>query len=137
MYVAYHTNHPLYTPPNPLQFYVAAAAFVLCELGNLSIHVALKNLRPPGTTVRKIPMPTSNPFTRLFDLVSCPNYTYEIGSWIAFTIMTSCLPGTSAARQKSHARILDPRPYANETMLIESRSSHFQPVYSRSPVRIR
>lgn len=42
--------------------------------------------------MRKIPTPTSNPFTILFNFVSCPNYTYEIGSWIAFTIMTSCLP---------------------------------------------
>ncbi|XP_077278595.1 very-long-chain enoyl-CoA reductase [Temnothorax americanus] len=92
MYVAYHTNHPLYTAPSALQIYIGAATFALCELGNLSIHLALRNLRPPGTTVRKVPMPTGNPFTTLFNLVSCPNYTYEIGSWIGFTIMTSCLP---------------------------------------------
>jgi very-long-chain enoyl-CoA reductase len=66
-----------------------------CELGNLSIHVALRNLRPPGSKVRKIPYPTSNPFTQLFNLVSCPNYTYEVGSWIAFTVMTQSLPGKS------------------------------------------
>ena len=42
---------------------------------------------------RKIPYPTSNPFTGLFSLVSCPNYTYEIGAWVAFTIMTQCIPG--------------------------------------------
>jgi len=95
MYVAYHTNHPLYTAPSALQFNIGAATFVLCELGNLSIHLALRNLRPPGSTVRKIPMPTENPFTALFKLVSCPNYTYEIGSWIGFTVMTSCLPGMS------------------------------------------
>lgn len=65
----------------------------LCELGNLSIHLALRNLRPPGTKVRKIPLPTSNPFTSLFKYVSCPNYTYEFGSWVAFTVMTQCLPG--------------------------------------------
>ncbi|RLU23507.1 hypothetical protein DMN91_003712 [Ooceraea biroi] len=92
MYVGYHTNHPLYTPSSPLQFYIGAATFALCELGNLSIHLALKNLRPPGTTIRKVPMPTGNPFTALFNLVSCPNYTYEVGSWIGFSVMTSCLP---------------------------------------------
>lgn len=92
MYVAYHVNHPLYTSPNVLQVYAGLAAFGVCELGNLSIHVALRNLRPAGSTVRKIPVPTSNPFTSLFDYVSCPNYTYEIGSWLAFTVMTSCLP---------------------------------------------
>lgn len=94
MYVAYHINHPLYTAPNPLQFYIGAIIFVLCELGNLSIHLVFRNLRPAGTTVRKVPMPTGNFFTALFKFVSCPNYTYEVGSWIGFTIMTSCLPGT-------------------------------------------
>ena len=33
-------------------------------------------------------MPDSNPLTGLFNLCSCPNYTYEIGAWISFTIMT-------------------------------------------------
>lgn len=92
MYVAYHVNHPLFTAPSKLQFYIGATMFALCELGNLSIHLALRNLRPPGTSVRKIPMPTKNPFTALFNWVSCPNYTYEVYSWIGFTIMTSCLP---------------------------------------------
>ncbi|XP_044740823.1 very-long-chain enoyl-CoA reductase [Chrysoperla carnea] len=92
MYVAYHVNHPLYTAPHPLIIYGGLLGFVFCEVGNFSIHIALRNLRPAGSTVRKIPTPTSNPFTILFNFVSCPNYTYEIGSWIAFTIMTSCLP---------------------------------------------
>ncbi|XP_066588304.1 very-long-chain enoyl-CoA reductase [Prorops nasuta] len=92
MYVAYHVNHPLYTPPSQFQFSLGSFLFILCELGNLSIHIALRNLRPPGTTVRKIPIPTGNPFTILFNFVSCPNYTYEIGSWIGFSIMTTCLP---------------------------------------------
>ncbi|KAL2735710.1 very-long-chain enoyl-CoA reductase-like isoform X2 [Vespula squamosa] len=92
MYVAYHINHPLYTPPSQLNFYMGLIMFAFCELGNLFIHNALRNLRPPGTTIRKIPVATGNPWTVLFNFVSCPNYTYEIGSWIGFTIMTSCLP---------------------------------------------
>ncbi len=32
-----------------------------------------------GTKERKVPYPTGNPFTVLFNLVSCPNYTYEVG----------------------------------------------------------
>ncbi|KAK6642339.1 hypothetical protein RUM43_003840 [Polyplax serrata] len=91
-YVAYHINHPLYTVPPIVQVYFGLIAFVICELGNLSIHLALRNLRPPGTKVRKIPIATSNPFTTLFNYVSCPNYTYEFGSWLSFTIMTQCLP---------------------------------------------
>lgn len=91
-YVAYHVNHPKYTAPSDAYIYGGLALFVICELGNLSIHLALRNLRPPGTTVRRIPVPTGNPFTGLFNYVSCPNYTYEFGSWLGFTIMTSCLP---------------------------------------------
>lgn len=91
-YVAYHVNHPLYTAPSDFQMYTALAAFIFCELGNLSIHVALRNLRPAGSKVRKIPYPTSNPMTALFSFVSCPNYTYEVGAWVSFTIMTQCLP---------------------------------------------
>lgn len=94
-----------------------------CQVGNFSIHIALRNLRPPGThsywickhyntsinstytlfslsatkqqpttnwislslrlspsgsKTRKIPYPTKNPFTWIFLLVSCPNYTYEV-----------------------------------------------------------
>lgn len=91
-YVAYHVNHPLFTAPCDLQIYLALAVFLVCEFGNFSIHVALRNLRPPGSKERKIPYPDSNPMTLLFNAVSCPNYTYEFGSWVAFTVMTQCLP---------------------------------------------
>lgn len=94
LYIGYYVNHPLYTPPSfgDVQIYSALAGFVLCELGNLSIHLALRNLRPAGSTERKIPVATSNPFTWLFNVVSCPNYTYEVLSWVYFTAMTQCLP---------------------------------------------
>lgn len=93
-FVAYYVNHPLYTPPSfgDNQIYAGLGMFALCELGNLSIHVALRNLRPPGTKERRIPRPTSNPLTFLFSLVSCPNYTYEAGAWLGFSVMTQCLP---------------------------------------------
>ncbi|KAK2159828.1 hypothetical protein LSH36_145g04076 [Paralvinella palmiformis] len=93
-FVAYFINHPLYTPPafGDAQVYGGLAGFVLCELGNFSVHIALRNLRPPGTKERRIPFPTSNPLTGLFSLVSCPNYTYEFGSWLSFSIMTQSLP---------------------------------------------
>lgn len=137
MYVAYHVNHPLYTAPSTLQFYIGAAIFTLCEIGNLSIHLALKNLRPPGTTVRKIPMPTGVlPFTALFNFVSCPNYTYEIGSWIGFTIMTSCLPGMSVTEILcEHIWLLTLN--ANEAVAWWIICFNFQLVYSRSPVHIK
>ncbi|XP_005107475.1 very-long-chain enoyl-CoA reductase [Aplysia californica] len=93
-FVAYFVNHPLYTPPahGDMQMYGGLAAFILAELGNFSIHLALRNLRPAGSKVRKIPYGSANPFTWIFGLVSCPNYTYESLAWIGFTIMTQCLP---------------------------------------------
>jgi len=93
-FVAYYINHPLYTTPyfGDLQIYAGLAGFLFNELGNFSIHIALSNLRPEGSKVRKIPFPTSNPFTYLFNLVSCPNYTYEIGSWLSFVVMTQTVP---------------------------------------------
>lgn len=94
LFVGYYINHPLYTPPyfGDLQVYASLVSFILFELGNLSIHLALRDLRPPGSKVRKIPYPTSNPFTILFKFVSCPNYSYEVYSWLAFSIMTQSLP---------------------------------------------
>jgi len=91
-YIGYHVNHPLYTAPSVNKIYGGLAAFALCELGNFSIHVLLRNLRPAGSKVRKIPYPSWNPLTWLFNFVSCPNYTYEVGAWISFAVMTQCLP---------------------------------------------
>uniref|UniRef100_A0A669BYW8 Very-long-chain enoyl-CoA reductase n=2 Tax=Pseudocrenilabrinae TaxID=318546 RepID=A0A669BYW8_ORENI len=93
-WMAYYINHPLYTPPiyGEQQIRIALIIFLFCQIGNFSIHIALRNLRPPGSKTRKIPYPTKNPFTWIFLLVSCPNYTYELGSWLGFTLMTQCLP---------------------------------------------
>nr|XP_006114208.1 very-long-chain enoyl-CoA reductase-like [Pelodiscus sinensis] len=93
-WLAYYINHPLYTPPsygqNQINF--AVIMFLICEAGNFSIHITLSDLRRHGSKIRKIPYPTKNPFTWLFFFVSCPNYTYEVGAWISFTIMTQCVP---------------------------------------------
>ncbi|XP_071508055.1 very-long-chain enoyl-CoA reductase-like [Diadema antillarum] len=93
-FIAYFLNHPLYTPPTlgSGQVYFGLFLFLLSEYGNFCIHVALRDLRPPGTKERRIPFPTSNPMTQMFRFVSCPNYTYETVAWIAFAIMTQCLP---------------------------------------------
>lgn len=93
-YVGYYVNHPQYTSAyfKDLQIYAGLIGFIISELGNFSIHIALRNLRPPGTTERKIPKATSNPFTQLFNFVSCPNYTYEIAAWVSFSLMTQALP---------------------------------------------
>nr|XP_046227807.1 very-long-chain enoyl-CoA reductase isoform X2 [Scatophagus argus] len=43
-WLAYYINHPLYTPPSfgELQVNYAFIMFVVCELGNFSIHVTLR-----------------------------------------------------------------------------------------------
>ncbi|CAH2254894.1 very-long-chain enoyl-CoA reductase [Pararge aegeria] len=92
LYIAYHINHPLYTPPNHSYVIGGIGGFMICEFGNYSVHLLLRNLRPPGTKVRSIPMPDFNPLCKLFNYVSCPNYTYEFGSWLFFAIMTKCAP---------------------------------------------
>lgn len=92
LYVAYHVNHPLFTPPSIIMQLIGFVLFSVCEIGNFSIHLLLRNLRPAGTTTRKIPVPNSFPLTQLFNFVSCPNYTYEFGAWIGFTLLTSCVP---------------------------------------------
>lgn len=89
--LGYYVNHPLYTAPSDSQANMWAALWAVMEFGNFSIHVALRNLRPAGSKVRKVPMPTGNPFTWLFSCTTCPNYTYEIAGWICFTLMTNCL----------------------------------------------
>lgn len=93
-FVSYFINHPLYTPAyfGSVQVVGCLIGFLICEFGNLSVHLLLRNLRPPGTKVRKIPRPNSNPLTLMFNFVSCPNYTYEVGSWLFFSVMTQALP---------------------------------------------
>lgn len=93
-WMAYYINHPLYTPALYGQQQVKAGlyTFLFCQLGNLSTHIVLRNVKPPSAKVKKIPYATKNPFTWLFALVSCPNYTYEVGTWVGFTVMTQCVP---------------------------------------------
>jgi very-long-chain enoyl-CoA reductase len=81
--LGYAVNHPLYTPPPAAVWPAAgAAAFALAELGNLHCHLTLRWLRPPGTRVRRVPRGV------WFSLVSCPNYTFEVAAWAAFSAAT-------------------------------------------------
>lgn len=92
--MGYYVNHPLYTPAyfGKAQIFLGLTGFLLSELGNYSIHIAFRNLRPEGSKERKIPLPTSNPFTYLFNFVSCPNYSYEASAWAFFSLLTQCVP---------------------------------------------
>ncbi|XP_058274708.1 trans-2,3-enoyl-CoA reductase-like 2b isoform X1 [Hemibagrus wyckioides] len=93
-WLAYYINHPLYTTPmyGKIQIYTSLITFLVCECGNFSIHLTLNRLSCNGSKPMQIPYPSKNPFTWLFFFVTCPNYTYELGSWISFTVMTQCVP---------------------------------------------
>lgn len=86
-YVSFFVNHPLYTPPPPDLVYSGACLFYFMEMGNFTCHWTLRQLRPPGTRVRKIPT------GGLFEYVTCPNYTYEILAWLGFNLMTRTVAG--------------------------------------------
>ncbi|XP_053556095.1 trans-2,3-enoyl-CoA reductase-like [Bombina bombina] len=92
-WLAYYINHPQYTPPSfgDTQIILCFIFFLICEAGNHYINVALVQPRHSGNKAC-FPKPTCNPFTWLSTLVSCPNYTYEIGSWLSFTVMTQTVP---------------------------------------------
>jgi len=62
----------------------AAIAMGVVELGNLLVHLQLSGMRKEdGETTRNVP---KGP---LFALVSCPNYTFEVLSWVAFSLGTN------------------------------------------------
>lgn len=85
--VAYFVNHPLYTPPAKDLVSSGLCLFFFMQLGNFICHWTLRNLRPPGTKIRRIP------HGGLFEYVSCPNYTYEITAWLGFNLMTKTVAG--------------------------------------------
>ena len=81
LWIAFVTLHPLYTAPtNQNQRVLGVLIFGISEILNFKTHMDLRNLRPSGTRVRRVPQGV------LFSLVSCPNYLFEILAWIGFTI---------------------------------------------------
>jgi very-long-chain enoyl-CoA reductase len=77
----YPLCHPDFVSPSAAAVHIGAVLFLIAEAGNLTCHVMLRNLRPSGS---ERPVPSGF----LFDYVSCPNYTFEVLSWVGFSIMT-------------------------------------------------
>ncbi|KAI9295554.1 hypothetical protein K502DRAFT_337518 [Neoconidiobolus thromboides FSU 785] len=63
--------------------YFCVVLFMFAEVSNFICHYSLRNLRPPGTKERKIP------YGYGFELVSCPNYFFEILAWFSVTLLTN------------------------------------------------
>jgi len=82
--IGYPLCHPLYTAPtNETQIMIGLALMAVSEFLNLCVHLQFRFMRKAeGETKR--PMP-SGP---LFALVSCPNYTCEVLSWVGFSLFT-------------------------------------------------
>jgi len=70
------------TDPSPLLLYIGLALYIIGELGNLNAHLILRDLRKPGTTERGIPRGLG------FNLVTCPNYMFEVMSWVGVYLVS-------------------------------------------------
>ena len=82
-FIGYPLCSPSYVAPKDTQVYTGLAIFAACEIGNLICHIMLSNLRAAEGS-KKRPIPTGF----LFNFVACPNYTFEVFSWVGFSIMT-------------------------------------------------
>ncbi|KAL2764462.1 very-long-chain enoyl-CoA reductase isoform 2, partial [Daubentonia madagascariensis] len=62
-WMAYYINHPLYTPPTygAQQVKLALAIFVICQLGNFSIHMALRGPAAGRVQDPEDPVPHQEP----------------------------------------------------------------------------
>ncbi|EEP80275.1 conserved hypothetical protein [Uncinocarpus reesii 1704] len=68
---------------NPILLYSGIALFVFGQLANLNAHLTLRNLRKEGDTTRKIPSGFG------FNLVTCPNYLFEVIAWLGVYLVSS------------------------------------------------
>ncbi|KAI9103817.1 3-oxo-5-alpha-steroid 4-dehydrogenase-domain-containing protein [Phlyctochytrium arcticum] len=91
--IAYPVYYPGYNggwlggAHSPLVVAGLVALWAWAEVSNFRTHVTLRNLRPPGSRVRKIP------YGYGFNWVSCPNYFFEVVGWLCIALLT----GSAAA----------------------------------------
>ncbi|KAJ5102587.1 enoyl reductase [Penicillium argentinense] len=68
--------------PNTALVYAGLALFAFGEFFNFNAHLILRDLRRPGTTERGIPRGFG------FNLVTCPNYMFEILAWLGIYLVS-------------------------------------------------
>ncbi|KAJ3520370.1 hypothetical protein NMY22_g12787 [Coprinellus aureogranulatus] len=93
LFLAYDVYSPRFSASSPAiigtyrndanWLWAFAGAWAFAELSNLHTHLTLRNLRPAGTRKRAVP------YGYGFNLVSCPNYFFEIVGWAVISAMTN------------------------------------------------
>ncbi|KAI9661337.1 MAG: 3-oxo-5a-steroid 4- dehydrogenase [Alyxoria varia] len=86
------TAHPppsLFGLPSSIFPALAITLFIVGELGNLSAHMTLRNLRKDPTSKER-GIPRTGVFA-LLPNVTCPNYTFEAIAWIAIYLANRSL----------------------------------------------
>jgi very-long-chain enoyl-CoA reductase len=78
----YAPGSPTGKDPNALLLYTGVVAYTIGELGNLNAHLVLRGLRSSGGRERGIPHGLG------FSLVTCPNYMFEVLSWIGMYLVS-------------------------------------------------
>lgn len=81
-YWTYLPSAPAARASNPWITYPGLALFAIGELGNLSNHVTLRNLRSSGGAERGIPEGLG------FGWVTCPNYMFETLAWVGIALVS-------------------------------------------------
>lgn len=79
-YFIYKPNSLAATADKPAVDAVGALIFLFGEICNAMVHQHLSSLRPPGSTERRIPTGLG------FNIVTCPNYMFEIISWLGVIV---------------------------------------------------
>jgi len=72
---------------SPTWLWSCVAVWAFAQISNFKVHLTLRDLRPPGTRTRAIP------YGYGFNLVSFPNYMFEVLGWVVFTFMTRSWAG--------------------------------------------
>ncbi|KAH9444051.1 hypothetical protein MJO28_013609 [Puccinia striiformis f. sp. tritici] len=65
-----------------LWLYTWSAIWAYAEVSNLLVHLHLRSLRPAGSKKRSLPIGGYG-----FNLVSCPNYSFETLAWFSYTAL--------------------------------------------------
>jgi very-long-chain enoyl-CoA reductase len=81
--IAYWTYSPAAAKSDKITILpaIGLALFAIGEVGNLYTHLVLRWLRPEGWTARGIPSGFG------FDIVTCPNYLFEIIAWVGIWLV--------------------------------------------------